>query len=120
MAKSLFGMGDAIKFGPLWNRTGFDPDARGIKYRMRAVARWDEVKRLRVREIITRLEEEQLLNAHPEVQKDRRPAELWVDLKDGKSVRAGEAEAAGLLLSAIADAAKQMGVPIESERALIG
>src|SRR5438309_11434960 len=107
-------MSDAIKLGPLWNRTVFDPDARVIKYRMRSVANWDEVKRLRVREIITRLEEEQLLNVHPEVQKYRRPAELWIDLKDGTSIRAGEAEAAGLLLEALAPAARQMGVPIES------
>jgi hypothetical protein len=112
-------LADAIKFGPLWSRTVFDPDAKVIKYRMRTVARWDEVKRVRVREIITRLEEEQLLNLHPEVQKDRRPAELWLDLKDGRSVRAGEAEGAGLLLAAISDAARQMGVPIEAERTLV-
>src|SRR5438309_4600062 len=112
-------MSDAIKLGPLWNRTVFDPDARVIKYRMRSVARWDDVKRLRVREIITRLEEEQLLNVHPEVQKDRRPAELWVDLKDGSSVRAGEGEQAGLLLSSVAVAARLMRVPLQSERTLI-
>ena len=108
-----------IKFGPLWSRTVFDPVGRVIRYRMRTLARFDEVKQLRVFEFITRTEEEQLLNLHPEVQKDRRPAELWVDTKDGRSLRAGEAEQAGLLLSTVADAARQLGVPVQSERSLI-
>jgi hypothetical protein len=112
-------MSDVIKIGPLWNRTVFDPSGRVIKYRMRSVARFDDVKSLRLREFITQVEEEQLLNAHPEVQKDRRSAELWVDTKDGRSVRAGESEQAGLLLSALSEAARLMGVPIISERSLI-
>jgi hypothetical protein len=112
-------MSDLIKIGPLWNRTVFDPSGRVIKYRMRSVARFDDVKSLRLREFITQVEEEQLLNAHPEVQKDRRSAELWVDTKDGRSVRAGESEQAGLLLSALSEAARLMGVPIISERSLI-
>jgi hypothetical protein len=109
-------MSDAIKIGPLWNRTVFDPSARTIKFRMRPVARWDEVKQFRIRELITIHEEEQLLNAHPDVQKDRRPAELWLDLKDGKAVQAGESEGAGLLLAALSDVSRQLGVPIMSER----
>ena len=57
---------------------------------------------------------------HPEVQKDRRGAELWVDIKDGRSVRLASFDTAGLLLATVAEAARQMGVPLESERALIG
>ena len=112
-------MSKAIKFGPVWNRTEFDPAARVIKYRLRSIARYDDVKQLRVLEFITRTEEEQLLNMHPEVQKDRRPAELWVDLKNGTSVRAGEMEQAGLMLASISDAAQQMGVSIVSERSTL-
>ncbi len=112
-------MTEAIKLGPLWDRTVFDPSARVIKYRMRSVARYDDVKQLRLREYITRVEEEQLLNAHPEVQKDRRPAELWIDTKDGRSIRAGESEQAGLLLAELAEPARQLGVPIVSERSLL-
>ncbi len=112
-------MSNAIKFGPLWNRTEFDPTGRVIKYRLRSIARYDDVKQLRVREFITRTEEEQLLNMHPEVQKDRRPAELWVDLKDGNSVRAGEMEQAGLMLASISEAAQQIGVSIISERSTL-
>ena len=112
-------MSNEIKFGPLWDRTVFDPEGKVIRYRLRTLARFDEVKQLRVLEFITRTEEEQLLNMHPEVQKDRRPAELWVDTKDGRSLRAGEAEQAGLLLATVAEAARQMGVPLQSERSLL-
>ncbi len=109
-------MSNRIKLGPPWDRVVIDPTHKVIKHRMRNVARFDDLKRLRVRELITPFEEEQLLNLHPEVQKDRRPAELWVDRKDGQSLKVAEVEQAGLLLAALAEVASELKVPIEAER----
>jgi hypothetical protein len=109
----------SVKFGPLFDRAVFDGDSRIIKHRLRTVARFDDVKQLRLREYINPLEEEQLLNMHPEVQKQPRGAELWVDFNGGRSARVATADQAGLLLMAAGDAAALVGVPLISERLLI-
>jgi hypothetical protein len=108
-----------VKLGPLFDRAVFDGDARIIKHRLRTVGRFEDVKQLRLREYISPLEEEQLLNAHPDVEKARRDAELWVDFKDGNPSRVATAEQAGLLLMSAGDAAALVGVPLVSERLLI-
>jgi hypothetical protein len=109
----------AIKIGPLWNRTLFDPAGRVVKRRGRAICRFEEIKALRLREYINRDEEEQLLNAHPEVQKAPREAELWVETQDGQTRCVATLEQAGLLLEFANEAARQIGVPIHAERCLI-
>jgi hypothetical protein len=109
----------AIKIGPLWNRTLFDPAARVVKRNWRPICRFEEIKALRLREYINRDEEEQLLNAHPEIQKAPREAELWVDTQDGQSRLVATMEQAGLLLELANEAAQQIGVPIHAERRLV-
>jgi hypothetical protein len=109
----------SVKFGPLFDRAVFDGDARSIKHRLRTIGRFEDVKQLRLREYINPIEEEQLLNKHPEVQKQPRGAELWVDFKEGRPARVATAEQAGLLLMAAGDAAALVGVPLVSERLLI-
>jgi hypothetical protein len=108
-----------VKLGPLFDRAVFDGDSRTIKHRLRTVGRFEDVKQLRLREYISPLEEEQLLNAHPDVEKARRDAELWVDFKDGDPSRVATAVQAGLLLMSAGDAAALVGVPLVSERLLI-
>lgn len=112
-------MSDAIKLGPIWNRAVFDPDSRVVKHRGRTVCRFDELKQLRVREYINRYEEEQLLNANMEVEKQPRDVELWVDTKDGRSAMVATMDQSGLLLAAISELAGKAGVPIVTERTLI-
>jgi hypothetical protein len=104
-----------VKVGPLWNRAVFDGEGRKLKYRFRSLG-FEQILRLRLREYIAPFEEEQLLNAHPEVQKMPRGAELWVDTTDKRSLRVATAEQAGLLLMAASDAAKLVGVPMIAER----
>jgi hypothetical protein len=105
-----------VKMGPLWDRAVFDSEARAVKHRMRTVARFEDVKALRLLEYIAPFEEEQLLNAHPEVEKERRSVELWLDLKDDRSIRVATAPQGGLLLVGANDAGRMIGVPVVSER----
>lgn len=112
-------MSETIKIGPLWNRTVFDPKGRTIKFRLRTVARYDDVKQLRMREYIAFIEEEQGRTVHPEVQTAPRNAELWIDTRDGRSVLAAELDQAGLLLASAAEAARQLGVPLVTERTVV-
>jgi hypothetical protein len=109
----------SVKLGPIWNRVVFDGDTRTVKRRMRTVCHFEQVKQLRLLEYIAPLEEEQLLNIHPEIQKAPRDAELWVDLKPEGSAKVGAAEQAGRLLVEAGDAAALVGVPLVSERRLI-
>jgi hypothetical protein len=109
-----------IKFGPLWNRSVFDPNARVIKRGVRSICRFEDIQRLRLREHFNRDEEEQLLNLHPEVQKRPRDAELWVDMKNSESVCAATLDRAGLLLEYASELARWAGVPITTERVAIG
>jgi hypothetical protein len=109
----------AIKIGPLWNRAVFDPASRLVTRRGRKVCSFEEVKWLLLREYIARDEEEQLLNAHPEVQKRPRDAELWVETKDGVRRCVATLDRAGLLLQLANQAAVLIGVPVQTERTLI-
>jgi hypothetical protein len=109
----------AVKIGPLWNRAVFDPAGRVVKRRGRTVCTFDQVKGLVMREYIARDEEEQLLNAHPEVQKRPRDAELWIETKDGRRVLVTSLDSAGLLLERATEAAAFFGVPVVTERTLI-
>lgn len=113
-------MSENIRIGPLWNRTVFDARARAVKRRGLSLAQFDEIKSLQVREYINRDEEEQLLNAHPEVQKKPRGAELWAEMKSGQSLLVASLDQAGLLLQQASQAARLLSVPISTERALIG
>ena len=106
----------SVKLGPLWDRAVFDADARAVKYRFRTLCRFEDVRQLRLREYINPFEEEQLLNLHPEVEKERRDAELWLDLKDQRSMRVAAAEQGGLMLIPASEAARMVGVPLVSER----
>lgn len=105
-----------IKIGPFWDRAEFDVEARVVKRRFRTVARFDEVKQLRLKEFVNTYEQEQLLNKHPDVEKQPRTAELYVDTKEGRSVLLGVADQAGLLLAQTQEAATAMGVPVVMER----
>ncbi len=109
-------MSQAVKIGPLWNRTVVSADARAVKRMGRTLCRFEDVKQLRVAEIYSAYEEEQLLNAHPEVEKAERETELYADLRDGGAVLLATMERGGLLLAAASDAAKLIGVPVVSER----
>ncbi len=109
----------AIKIGPLWNRAVFDPASRAVKHRGRKVCGFEEIKGLVLREYIARDEEEQLLNAHPEVQKHPRNAELWIETKDGTRRCVASLDRAGLLLKFASEAAALIGVPVQTERTLI-
>jgi len=109
----------AIKIGPLWNRTVFDPTHRLVKQRGRRICTFDEVKGLVLREYIAPDEEEQLLNLHPEVQKRPRDAELWVEIKEGPRRLVATLDRAGLLLKLANDAAGLLDVPVRAERTLI-
>ncbi len=109
-------MSESIKIGPLWNRTVFSADARAVKRMGRTLCRFDELRQLRVLEYIAAYEEEQLLNAHPEVEKAQRESELWGDLKDGRAVLLAKEERGGLLLAAATGGAKLAGVPVVTER----
>jgi hypothetical protein len=109
-------MSQAVKLGPLWNRTVFSPDARAVKRMGRTLCRFDEVRQLRLTEFFAAYEEEQLLNVHPDVEKSQREAELWADLKDGRAALLGTLESGGLLLASASAAAKLIGVPLVSER----
>ncbi len=121
-------MGEVVKIGSFPKRVAVDTDRRVIRYmQMRMgvlpVPRSmpaDQVKQFRIRELVTPLEEVQLQNRNVEVQKDRRAAELWLDLKDGQSELLGEFEQAGLLLMSVHEAAQKLNVPVVSERAVIG
>lgn len=109
----------AIKIGPLWNRAVFDPASHVVTRRGRKVCSFEEVKGLLLREYIARDEEEQLLNAHPEVQKRPRDAELWVETKDGVRRCVATLDRAGLLLQLANQAGVLIGVPVQTERTLI-
>jgi len=113
-------MSENIRIGPLWNRTVFDARARAVKRRGRSLAQFDDIKSLQVREYINRDEEEQLLNAHPEVRKKPRGAELWAEMKSGQNLLVASLDQAGLLLQQASQAARLLSVPISTERALIG
>jgi hypothetical protein len=94
-----------------------DPKARVVKVRFRPVCRFDDVKQLRLVEYFNALEEEQLLNRNPDVQKQRRGAELYADLKSGGQVRLAALDQAGLLLQqAMAIAEAMGGVQVVSQR----
>jgi hypothetical protein len=108
-----------IKLGPLWDRTLFDLERRQVRRRFRTVCHFDEIEALRVREYINRDEEEQLLNLHPEVQKAPRDAELWIEMKDGRSLCVASLDRAGLLLQQAAEIGQQINVPVQTERRLI-
>jgi hypothetical protein len=109
-------MSDAIKIGPPWG-TVVDPVARTVKYRLRTVCRIDDIKQLRLREYFSPVEEEQLLNLNPPVQKSQRDAELWVDLKDGRTAMIATLDQAGLLLDRAMEIAAMAGdVPVVTER----
>lgn len=109
-------MSDVIKIGPPWG-TVVDAKARVVKYRLRPVCRFDEVKQLRVREYFSTLEEEQLLNRNPAVQKSHRDAELYADTKDGRAVLIATLDQAGLLLDRTMEIARLLGgVPVLTER----
>ena len=118
-------MGDAklangvVKIGPLWNRAVFDPASRVVKRRGRKVCSFEDVKGLLLREYIARDEEEQLLNAHPEVQKRPRDAELWIETKNGGRMIVASLDRAGLLLQFATEAAGLLGVPVQTERTLV-
>ena len=109
----------AIQIGPLWNRSVFDPKQRVLKHRGRKICRFDEIEGLVLREYIARDEEEQLLNAHPEVQKRPREAELWVETKGGSRHLVATLDRAGLLMDFAHQAAALLGVPVQAERTLI-
>src|SRR6266849_6462584 len=113
-------MSENIRIGPLWNRTVFDARARAVKRRGLSLAQFDDIKSLRVRETINRDEEEQLHNAHPDVQKKPREAELWAEMKSGQTLLLASLDRAGLLLQQASQAARLLSVPISTERALIG
>ena len=112
-------MTSPIKFGPLWNRSVFDPDAKVIKRGVRTVCRFEDIQRLRLREYFNRDEEEQLLNRNPDVQKRPRDAELWVDTKAGDAVCAATLDQAGLLLHYASELARWAGTPITTERVAV-
>lgn len=112
-------MSDPIKFGPMWNRAVIDPNARAVKFRGRTICRFEDVAGLRLVELITSFEEEQLLNKHPDVEKQPREAELWVDAKSGAQHRIASAESTGLLLEDAVRAATELNVPLKTQRALI-
>ncbi len=114
----------AMKIGPPWNRTVFDPANRRVRHRDHwnwagRTCNFDDIRGLVVREYIARDEEEQLLNIHPEVQKRPRDAELWVEMKDGSRWFAASLDRAGLLLEFAHQAAALIGVPVQAERTLI-
>jgi hypothetical protein len=113
-------MSENIRIGPLWNRTVFNARGRAVKRRGLSLAQFDDIKSLKVREYINRDEEEQLLNAHPEVQKKPREAELWAEMKSGQTLLLASLDQAGLLLQQASQAARLLSVPISTERALIG
>lgn len=109
-------MSEVIKLGPPW-ATVVDAKAKVVKQRFRPVCRFDDVKQLRLVEYFSVLEEEQLLNLNPDVQKNRREAELYADLKSGGPIRLAVLDQAGLLLQqAMAIAAAMGGVPVVTER----
>lgn len=106
---------DTIKIGPPWG-TVVDARAKVVKYRLRAACRFDEVKQLRLREYYSQVEEEQLLNRNPAVQKTHRDAELYADTKDGRAVLIATLDQAGLLLDQAMRIGQLMGVPVLNER----
>jgi hypothetical protein len=109
-------MADVIKIGNPLERVVFDGGKRAVRYKFLKSIPYDQVKQIRLCEVITAYEQEQLLNLHPEVEKEIRDAELWLDLKNGQKEHLGTYEQAGLLLSQVAEAARQMNVQIISER----
>ncbi|MGQ0503830.1 MAG: hypothetical protein ACT4TC_00770 [Myxococcaceae bacterium] len=109
-------MSDTVKLGPLWNRTTVSPSARVIKRMGRTLCRFEELKQLRLTEYIAPFEEEQLLNAHPEVEKAARAAELWADLKDGRALLVFTLDQGGLLLSLASQVSTATGAPLVTER----
>ena len=113
-------MSENIRIGPLWNRLVFDVRARAVKRRGLSLAKFEDIKSLRVREYINREEEEQLLNAHPDVQKKPRGAELWAEMKSGESLLVAALDQCGLLLAQASQVARLLSVPLSTERALIG
>ena len=64
----------AIKIGPLWNRTVFDPTHRLVKQRGRRICTFDEVKGLVLREYIAPDEEEQSTKANGRTSRTTREA----------------------------------------------
>jgi len=108
---------DVIKFGPRLGGTVVNLSKRSVKYRFRAACSLDEVKQLRVREYFSAIEEEQLLNRNPAVQKSPRDAELYAETKDGRTVLIGTLDQAGLLLDLAMEIALAAGrVPVQTER----
>src|SRR6185436_9836543 len=61
-----------IRIGPRLGGTVVDIGSRTVKFRFRPACRLDEVKQLRLREYFSQIEEEQLLNRNPAVQKSQR------------------------------------------------
>jgi len=107
---------DVIRIGPRLGGTVVDARSKVVRFRLRAVCRLDEVKQLRLREYFSPLEEQQLLNLNPAVQKAPRDAELYADKKDGRAVLIATLDQAGLLLEKameIAAAAGQVAVLTE-------
>ena len=110
-------MSDVIKFGPRLGGTVVDLGSRSVKFRFRPVCKLDDVKQLRVREYFSAIEEEQLLNRNPAVQKSPRDAELYAETKDGRTVLIGTLDQAGLLLDRAMEIALAAGkVPVQTER----
>jgi len=108
---------DLIKFGPRLGGTVVDLGSRTVKYRFRPVVKLDEVKQLTLREYFSQLEEEQLLNLNPAVQKAPRDAELYAVTKDGRTLLIGTLDQAGLLLDRAMEIALAAGkVPVLTER----
>jgi hypothetical protein len=107
---------DVIKIGPPWG-TVVNPLTRVVKYRFRTVCKLDDLKQLRLREYISRDEEEQLLDHNPPVQKTHRDAELYGETKDGRTVLIGALDQAGLLLDQAMLIAQAAGrIPVQTER----
>jgi hypothetical protein len=108
---------DVIKFGPRLGGTVVDTKGRSVKFRFRSVCRLDDVKLLRLREYFSAVEEEQLLNRNPAVQKSPRDAELYAETKEGRTVLIGTLDQAGLLLDRAMEIAQAAGqVPVVTER----
>jgi hypothetical protein len=104
--------------GPFFGRIVFNLKKRKVKRRGRTLARFEDVARFRLVEYLTPYEE--LMGINPEVQKRPRPAELWLDLKDGTSHLLLESEQAGLLLAEVGPVTGEAGLPLESVRLPLG
>lgn len=110
-------MKDGIfSFGPPWRRLVIDARRGLIRAGFRRKVKLDDVRSLQVLEHVNAFEVDQLLNLHPDVQKQPRAAELWAELKSGERVLLGEAPQAGLLIHALAPLAAARQLPLVTER----